>query len=160
MGGGVGLLAVPRLGGMVRAFVSAEGGVGVPVSSLVPRLAKLPYWMFAGIVLPLIRFGTRFTFSWKIRATGVWVRRADERALYKSTQSLRAYSCNTKLLSIMAELPSKIYLCGSKGVRLQRVVPSVEAQGIDVQIIADAGHVMMLDNPDGFYHAIAMAIKR
>jgi pimeloyl-ACP methyl ester carboxylesterase len=159
MGGGVGLLATPLLGGKLATFISVEGNLGLPNGSVSQTIAEMPFWLVKYAVFPVIKCVARLSPSRTPRKVGHWLGKANAWAFYRSAQSLRSYQNDTRLLQKFAALPSKAYCYGETSGRLQTVVPALLREHIETHEIPDAGHLMMIENPDAFYQTLANIIK-
>lgn len=157
MGGGIGLLASPLINNLAL-FISAEGNLAPHGSGLDARLAsKQSFWLFKSVSLPVITTLLRMHPRRSVRAWATWFAKASPLGLHKSVQSLAKWSDSGELLPRFESLPQKSYIYSERGKRKKDVVPKLD-KTITYEIPA-SDHVLMGDNPKGFYATVAKIVS-
>ncbi|SRR6266702_86179 len=140
MGGGVGLLAAPLVKNLA-IFINAESNLAPNGSGADARaVTKQPFWLFKSFTLSitlLLRLHPRRS----IRVWAQWFDAASPLGLYRSVQSLVAWSDSGKLLPLFNSLPHKAYIYSEDGKRKKDVVPKL-SQAITHEISA-SGHARL-----------------
>jgi pimeloyl-ACP methyl ester carboxylesterase len=89
-------------------------------------------------------------------AWGRWYNHADPLALHESASSLVEWSDNGKLMELYSSLARKSYVYGDREVK-DYLLPLLDNNTI--HRIENAGHFVMIDNPDAFYHELSMILR-
>lgn len=157
MGGSIGLLAAPLIKNLA-ILIGAENNLAPNGSGADARaIAKRPFWLFKSSTLPLLKSLLRVHPKRSMRVWARWYDNADPLALYRSIQSLVTWSDSGKLLPLFTSLPHKAYIYSANGKRRKDVVPKLD-KSITYEV-PTSGHVLMTDNPEGFYAAVANIIR-
>jgi pimeloyl-ACP methyl ester carboxylesterase len=157
MGGGIGLLAAPRVKNLA-IFINAESNLAPNGSGIDSRLAaKQPFWLFKSFTLPFIKFLLGVHPRHGIRVWAKSFGEASPLAMHKSVQSLATWSDSSKLLPLFNALPHKAYIYSEHGKRKKDVVPKL-SEAITYES-PDSGHALMTDNPTDFYRIVTEIIR-
>ncbi|MGF7229681.1 MAG: alpha/beta fold hydrolase [Candidatus Saccharibacteria bacterium] len=157
MGGSIGLLAVPLIKNLA-IFINAESNLAPNGSGADARaIAHRPFWLFKLVTLPLLVTLLRYHPRRSMRPWARWFSEAGPLGLYRSIQSLVAWSDSKKLLPLFTALPHKAYIYSANGKRKKDVVPKLESSV--TYEVARSGHALMTDNPAGFYATVAEIIR-
>jgi len=156
MGGSIAVLLAARAPHVVSHVMSAEGNLDPGPGFVSGRITAIPEAEFAAT-------GHRAFIETVIKAgfpdyAGT-VQAADPIGLHRSAASLIAERSPTYREHLASLTIPRTYLFG------ERTLPDPDVKrlreiGVDVRIVAEAGHSMMLDNPDGFAAAIVRAIAK
>jgi pimeloyl-ACP methyl ester carboxylesterase len=141
MGGSVAVLLAAHRPDLVSRLVAVEANLD-PAPR--PRLDGWDESSFAaeGFARTLTAVGEEWAATMRL---------ADPVAVYRSERSLGA----ADLRGTIAALPMPtVYVQGARSGPLAGAAALAEA-GVEVRVVADAGHNVMLDNPDGFAAALA-----
>ncbi|MBW2642458.1 MAG: alpha/beta hydrolase [Deltaproteobacteria bacterium] len=145
MGGAVALLLPDEILNGTKTVTNVEGNlIGADCGIISREIISVPLAMFESDIFPELRdkfnsFGEKYA---AIDSTS-----AD--ALYKSAESLVAWSDSNKLLEIFLRLPCrKAYFFGDENVDLPMVTHVGDVQKVKIK---QSGHFPMNDNPKVFY---------
>jgi pimeloyl-ACP methyl ester carboxylesterase len=86
-----------------------------------------------------------------------WYAQADPCALHETAKSLVEWSDSSKLLDLFKSLRDRAYVYGENEVK-DYLIPDL--QGVSSYRIPEAGHFVMLDNPDAFYPLVSALVHR
>lgn len=154
MGCAVGLVASQELADLTRAFVSVEGNlVGQDCGLVSRRAAELPLEEFVDASYPTFLAGLAGSSHADLRAWAGWYAQADPVALHRAAGSLVEWSDSGKLLDLFRSQPNPAYLHGADSDDLSYLLPQLH--GVRVYSIPHSRHFAMLDNPAGFWDAVA-----
>lgn len=146
MGGGVAVLLAQRRPDLVGRLVLAE-----PSLRPSPRPRVEPYteqaYVEQGFALALAGVGLTWAATMRL---------ADPVAMFRSEHALGATMPVLDDVLLALDMPRAIVEGDQSGWLHDD--PDLRAAGIDVHVVAGAGHTMMLDNPTGFAHAVALAL--
>lgn len=157
MGGGVGLLCTQKVRSRLQLFVSIEGNlIATDTSPMTRKLASQPYMVFRLLSFPLMRRALRVTHRLDYQVWLTWFTHADPWAVYKSAQSLAAWSDSEKLLPMFLNLSQKAYIYGELSERVPYIVPHLPED--DTYCITNSQHFPMVDNPKGLYETLVRVI--
>ncbi|HLZ68855.1 MAG TPA: alpha/beta hydrolase [Dehalococcoidia bacterium] len=158
MGGSIAILLAFRFPSLVSALVVAEGNLDPGKGGISLQIAAQPEEVF-------IREGHATLMhdlkGW-LDATPAYggafraVQGASPQAIYRSAQSLLAARQPTLRQALEQLAIPRTYLIGERSLPGFPEGPA-PANGVEVAYVADAGHLMNADNPDGFACAIAHA---
>ena len=153
MGGAVALLLPDEILNGTKTFTNVEGNlIGADCGIISRKIISVPPEVFESDFFPELRdkfnsFGERYT---AIDSTS-----AD--ALYKSAESLVAWSDSNKLLEIFLALPCrKAYFFGDENTDLPTVTRVGDVQKVKIK---QSGHFPMNDNPQDFYGELYEFLK-
>jgi pimeloyl-ACP methyl ester carboxylesterase len=162
MGGTVCVLAGEALGGSLDALFAAEAKLQPEPDLWIAQLACEPddAWArtFAGLQRRAeiyVRGSMYRRRPQAIRRAAPALRQTTARALQASAQSLLATASDPAFYGRYLALrrPSR-YIFGDQNVSAS-LYARLRADGAAITVVPRAGHLMMLDNPEGFYGAIA-----
>ena len=154
MGGSIAILLAYDRPDLISRLIVAEGNLDPGPGFVSGRIASMSEGSFVGEGYE--------RFMSEIRSAGFHdyagtVRAADPVGLYRSATNLIADRTPTyREMFYQLEIP-KTYIFGEKSLP-DPDEGTLRSCNIDVRIVANAGHDMMNDNPDGFALAIANAI--
>ena len=157
MGGAVGLIATQERSNL-GVFVNVEGNLVAADCGIVSRsTASQSFDTFE-------RSGYR-DFLQDLRQSGRkpdkawarWYSQADPCALHKTARSLVQWSDSSKLLDLFKSLHDCAYIYGENEFK-DYLIPNL--QNISSYRIPEAGHFVMLDNPDAFYPLVSRLLHR
>jgi pimeloyl-ACP methyl ester carboxylesterase len=156
MGGSIAVLLAARAPDLVSHVFSAEGNLDPGPGFVSGRITAMSEEAFVtsghgAFVKTIVQAG----FSDYAGA----VRAADPVGLYRSAASLIARRSPTYREHLAALVIPRTYVFG------EQTLPDPDTDrlaeiGVDVCIVPDAGHGMMIDNPDGFATVVADAVEQ
>lgn len=158
MGGSVGLLAAQDIPSLTH-YVSVEGNLVAEDCGLVSR------WTANQLGSQFITAGYR-SFQHELasserpdlRAWARWYGEADPIAIHRSARSLVEWSDSGKLLNLFREMPqAKTYVHGADEDKSHLLPYLADCQ---VKCIPEAGHFLMVDNPQDFYGTLVETLSR
>jgi pimeloyl-ACP methyl ester carboxylesterase len=156
MGGAVGTIVASGRRD-VECVISVEGNLVAQDCGIVSRsIARQSLSEFSSIgfqrFLAELKESARSDFS----AWASWYRRASAIALHESAHSLVEWSDSGRLLELFNSLTNKIYIYGDENENGKYVLPQLS--DARTHHIARAGHFLMLDQPNTFYHTLVSYI--
>jgi len=153
MGGAVALLLPDKILNGAKTFTNVEGNlIGDDCGMISRKIISVPPEVFESDFFQELRdqfnsFGERYA---AIDSTS-----AD--ALYKSAESLVAWSDSEKLLEIFLALPcQKAYFFGDENADIAAVTRVGDVQKVKIK---QSGHFPMNDNPKDFYGELNKFLK-
>jgi len=155
MGGAIAVLVAAAAPDIVTSLVSAEGNLDPVPGSVSGVVTSMPETQFA-------EHG-HSQFVEQMQAAGLadyasTVRACDPIAMHRSSVSLIAQRSPTYREQLAALPIPRMFLFGDRNVP-HLDIERLATDGVDVRIIANAGHDMAGDNPDGLAQAIAAAAR-
>lgn len=168
LGGAVAILVASRRPDLVSALVVAEGNLdpgGAQMSNAIVAQPEDEY-ITSGFERSLdeMRKEARANPGSIFAATLGVQQIASPRAMYRTARSLVELTEPTTRAQLVAlDLP-RAFIVGARTLELDAKPPSgeagegLEATGVRVIVVPDAGHPMMFQNPDGFAGAIGEAL--
>src|ERR1035441_3777528 len=155
MGGAVGTIAIQGRSD-IDCFVNADGNLVAEDCGLVSRnmaAQSSKTFLREGFhqFLAALQNSPRNDFG----AWAKWCKSADPHALHQVAKSLVEWSDNGKLLKLFNALKCKAYLYGSQDDKRYLLKQITDTS---VSEVPNAGHFMMLDNPDSFYRMLSGAL--
>jgi pimeloyl-ACP methyl ester carboxylesterase len=156
MGGAVGLIASQGREN-VECYISIDGNLVAEDCGLVSRQTAAQTSTeysssgYSDFLTQLRRSPRRDYATW-----AKWCAKADPIALHENAVSLVEWSDSGKLLDLFSSLPRKAYFHGDADDK-QYLASSL--MGAVVYTIPDAGHFMMIDNPQSFYANLAELLQ-
>jgi pimeloyl-ACP methyl ester carboxylesterase len=157
MGGAVGLIAT-RERSDVGTFVNVDGNLVALDCGIVSRsTASQSFGAFERsgyrkFLEDLLRSGRKSDMAW-----AQWYAQADPCALHETAKSLVEWSDSSKLLDLFKSLRDRAYVYGENEVK-DYLIPDL--QGVSSYRIPEAGHFVMLDNPEAFYPLVSALVRR
>lgn len=146
MGGGVAVLLAEWRPDLVGRLVLAEPSLRPSPRPRVEAHTELSY-IEAGFAAALAEVGLTWAATMRL---------ASPVAMFRSEHALGATMPVLDGVLLGLEMPRAIIEGDQSGWLHDD--PDLRAAGIDVHVITGAGHTMMLDNPAGFAHALALAL--
>ncbi|MFC0109487.1 alpha/beta fold hydrolase [Kibdelosporangium aridum] len=156
MGGAVGLLVAQKVD--LAWFVNVEGNLVAEDCALVSgKTARMSFDMFT--TTGFYRFAERLKQSPRkdVQAWAQWYPRCDPAAIHQISQSLVEWSDSGRLLEMFLAMDNKAYVYGGEEERVEYLLPMLK--GVPAYSVPDSGHFAMVDNPAGFYDAIAAIVS-
>ena len=154
MGGAVAILLAAEAPSLVSRLVLAEGNLDPEPGFVSGPITAMPEEEFVdqgyAKFLEVVRRNGFLAYEGALRATAPW-------GLHRSAASLIADRSPTYREQLVAMTLPRTFLFGDENADDPDVKRLAE-DGISVEIIRDAGHDMMGDNPDGFAEAVARAM--
>jgi pimeloyl-ACP methyl ester carboxylesterase len=166
MGGTIAVLAADILGDRLEEVVLAEAILQHEPFAWTTQIAENPFEAWANELERLRRRPAMFVRGSMVRRRPDAIDRVasaiDETtplATYRSAVSLRDTAADSSLYARFRTLarPAR-YLFGDRNLDVP-LYRRLGADGVRVVVIPRAGHLMMLDNPAGFYGAVAEAAR-
>jgi pimeloyl-ACP methyl ester carboxylesterase len=157
MGGAVGLIATQERSD-VAMFVNVEGNLVASDCGIVSRsTASQSFGTFKRsgyrkFLQDLRRSGRKPDKAW-----ARWYAQADPCALHETAMSLVEWSDSNKLLGLFKSLHGRAYIYGENEIK-DYLIPDL--QDVPSYRLPDAGHFVMLDNPDAFYPLVSELVHR
>jgi pimeloyl-ACP methyl ester carboxylesterase len=158
MGGAIALLLADRIGERLSSFVNVEGNLTGRDCTTSRRRASVSYENFVAYQLPALILSTALSDEPGRKMWSRFIRMADKKALYRSSQSLVQWSDSGLLLKKFKDLECrKVYLYGEKNSFFE-----ISSLLGDIRSIAisRSGHFPMNDNADEFYRCLADFIRQ
>jgi pimeloyl-ACP methyl ester carboxylesterase len=153
MGGAVALLLPDEILNSTKTFTNIEGNLIDTDCGIISRkIISVPPAVFESDIFPELR--NKFS-SFGERCTAIDSTSAA--ALYKSAESLVAWSDSNRLLRIFFSLPCrKAYFFGSENADMPTVTRVGDVHKVKIE---QSGHFPMNDNPEDFYDQLNRFIK-
>lgn len=153
MGGAVALLLPDEILNGTNTFTNIEGNlIGADCGIISRKIIRVPPEVFEYDIFPVLR--DKFN-SFGERHAAIDSTSAD--ALYKSAESLVAWSDSNKLLEIFLALPCrKAYFFGDENADLPALTRIGDVQKVKIN---QSGHFPMNDNPKDFYGELHKFVK-
>jgi pimeloyl-ACP methyl ester carboxylesterase len=149
VGGAVGVILAQLLGDRLRSFLNVEGNlIGADCGLVTRRTSEASFDHFVSTLHPAME--RQFREAGEDTSDFL---RVDRKAYYETAQATVRWSDSGMLLERFAQLNvTKAYVYGERN----RDMPILSQLGnIPAIEIARSGHSMMIDNPAGFYAAVA-----
>jgi pimeloyl-ACP methyl ester carboxylesterase len=155
MGSVVGLLLAEKLRDIVDSFFSVEGNIIAEDCGLISRrTASVSFEDFRSGLFDAMKSEVQAACDEKVM---LWLGKADPLAFHRSAVSLVGWSDSGTLLQKFEAIPKRaFYVYGERNSGLAVLGKLRKAQIIG---IPESGHFSMLENPRGFYRAIAEHIS-
>jgi pimeloyl-ACP methyl ester carboxylesterase len=157
MGGAVGLIATQERND-VTMFVNVEGNLVASDCGIVSRSTASQSFNtfkrsgYRKFLQDLRRSGRKPDKAW-----ARWYAQADPCALHETAMSLVEWSDSNKLLALFKSLHGRAYIYGENEIKDYLIA---DLQDVSSYRIPDAGHFVMLDNPDAFYPLVSELVHR
>jgi len=156
MGGAIAVLLAAKHPALVSHLISAEGSLDPGPGFVSGPISSMTEEEFASFGHP--EFVRKILLAGSPDYAGT-VRAADPVALHRSAVSLIAERRPTyRELLYRMNIP-RAFLFGEQSLP-DPDVERLRVEGVDVRIIANAGHNMMADHPQGFADAVADAVEQ
>lgn len=164
MGGTAAVLAAERLADRLDALVVAEGILCYDPSLWSEQIARISAGEWEAAFADLCRRPHVFARAGMVRRRPEAVARVAPSVLRTTARAMRASAADLHEVStdpatyerFLALRPRPIYVFGDYHDNTA-VYARMRADGARVEDVRRAGHLMMLDNPDGFYAIVASA---
>ncbi|MEM2900202.1 MAG: alpha/beta hydrolase [Thermoplasmata archaeon] len=164
MGGAIGVHLVPLLLGRCRGFANLEGNLTFMDCTFSSKIAEMPYekWLKEGkdLFLNSLNSEAEKRNDNSLKAYVSMARKAKPEALYYASKSLVEESKSKFYLEryIKMRIPT-LYFYGEKNEGLFDGEIELIKNKKEICYIKNAGHFMMLDNPEHFYLELDRFIK-
>ncbi len=155
LGGDIAVVVAARYAGLVRRLVISEANLDPLPASLSGRGSQ-------AIRSQTERAFVATGFGALMDANEGWARNlrsCDPRAVYRSAVGLTTGTIPTMRAMLLASTMPRTFIHGEHGEPLLDEA-GLAASGVCVVTIADAGHMVMLDNPVGYIPELAAALAR
>jgi pimeloyl-ACP methyl ester carboxylesterase len=149
MGGVIALMCPPHLRTTPVVTISAEGNTTKQDTSTFVKI--LCEYRHGASIVRTILFAMGL-FSNNYRKMAYWSRQANSAAICNSVQSLDEWSKADRLTTLI-ESTDAHYIFAKNSARHKR---ALQLNVSNMHTIDNAGHFMMLDNPEQFYNVIDM----
>lgn len=157
MGGAIGLLLAEKLPNL-EYFINIEGNLVAEDCGMASRdLAGQSLDEFINHGSAQFLTGLKTSPRPDLQTWARWYQQASPQALHASTRSLVKWSDSGRLLAVFNSLKNKAYIHGDDNNQ-DPLLPRLEQAKIIC--ISQAGHFMMLDNPNEFYSAIRSCCRK
>jgi pimeloyl-ACP methyl ester carboxylesterase len=164
MGGTIGLLAAERLSSRLGALVVAEGLLQEESDTWAERIVSEPPDLWERSFADLQRRAKYFVRGSMLRRREEAIERVAPSLLQTTALAMRASAASLRETSAdpglygryRALAMPKRYLVGDLNERVA-LAERLREDGEVVDVVARAGHMLLLDNPVGFYGAVARA---
>lgn len=155
LGADIAIVIAARNPGLVRRLVISEANLDPLPASLTGRGSQAICWQTEDA---FVASGYRALLD----GNEGWARTlrfADARAIHRSAVGLTTGTTPTMRAMFVSMSIPRTFIKGDRGEPLLDEA-GLEAAGVDVVTIPDAGHMMMFDNPAAFVAAVARGLAR
>ncbi len=164
MGGTIALLASAEIRDRLAALVIAEGVISYDATLWSEQIARISTSEWARAFADLQRRPEIFVRGGMVRRRRDAVARVAPAVLQTSALAMRASAADLHEVSVDPALydrflsmsPDPVYVFGDYHDNTS-MYARLRSDGARVELVHRAGHLMMLDNPDGFYRIVANA---
>jgi pimeloyl-ACP methyl ester carboxylesterase len=157
MGGAIGMLLSEMIEGRLASFINVEGNLIGQDCSISSRRLSVSFEEYEKKRLPELLLFSGMSVEPGRRLWSRLMRKADVKALYRSSRSLVEWSDSGRLFDMFLKLDrKKIYIYGEAD-SFMGILKMLD--GVSLVKISKSGHFPMIDNPGEFYGALAAFLE-
>lgn len=157
LGGTVGTQMLHPLDKVIKSFINLEGNLTLADSGLTKEVVTYTFEYFRNEKYSQIKDKVKNSneISASLRSKGLEL--IPDYVFYKTSKSIIKWAINSELLHLFASATCKrLYIYGDKNEFKKDIAPD-SSKKIE---IPDAGHFMLLDNPQATYKVIKEFLQR